>query len=207
MNIWMTGSSSGIGAKLLQGLVTSGHRVTAPTRQQIDLNNTIKVDLGCYDVVILCAGVDLGGQQSFCEQESQDWHTTLQVNLITSMDIVQQYYRQRGSQWSKIIIFGSTVTDHFWPGKLVYTVSKLALEGFCRGLRQELPPTMGITVIRPGLTRTGFHRRRHHGRISEQQEREWYDSMPCLEPQVFLQPVLDVINDTKHHIRELRIEP
>jgi hypothetical protein len=34
-----------------------------------------------------------------------------------------------------------------------------------------------------------------------------YDSLPCLEPQVFLQPVLDVINDTKHHIRELRIEP
>lgn len=207
MNIWLTGGSDGIGAGLLHGLALAGHQVTAPTRKQIDLNSEVEVELGHYDVLVLCAGIDLGGQQTFGQQIPQDWRATMQVNLITNMHLVQQYQNQRGDQWSKIIVFGSTVTEHFWPGKLVYTVSKLALEGFCRGLRQELLPTMGLALIRPGLTRTGFHRRRHHARITQQQERAWYDSMPCLDAQVFVRPVLDIINDQQHHIRELRIEP
>lgn len=207
MNIWLTGGSSGIGAELVQGLRLAGHLVTAPSRQDLDLDHDVVVDLANHDVIILCAGVDLGGQQSFKDQPQQDWHSTLQINLITNMDIVQQYQRQRGDRWSKIVVFGSTVTDHFWPGKITYTVSKLALEGFCQGIRQELPPTMGVTVIRPGLTRTGFHRRRYHGLITKEQESAWYNSMPCLQPNIFVKPILDIIADREHHIRELRIEP
>lgn len=207
MNIWITGGSSGIGAELSQALKSFGHQVIAPARQQLDLNCPITVDLSDYDVIILCAGVDLGGQQKFSDQDVEDWYSTLQINLMANMQIIQQYQQQRGNQWSKIIVFGSTVTDHFWPGKLTYTVSKLALEGFCRGLRQELSVGMGLSVIRPGLTRTGFHRRRHHGRITAEQEKAWYDSMPCLDPRQFVKPVIDIINDQEHHIKEIRIEP
>jgi NADP-dependent 3-hydroxy acid dehydrogenase YdfG len=206
MNIWLTGGTSGIGAALKHGLQLNNHNVVAPTRADLDLSRDIDVSIGDQDAIILCAGIDLGGQQSFVTQKQKDWQETMQVNLISNMHIMQQYQEQRGDKWSKIIVFGSTVTDNFWPGKLVYTTSKLALEGFCKGLRQELPKNIGLTVIRPGLTRTGFHRRRHHNNITKEQEQQWYSSMPCLEPDVFVSPVLDLLSDRSHTIREIRIE-
>lgn len=207
MNIWLTGGSSGIGCSLKNALLFQGHDVLAPTRGELDLTKDFDINVTDRDAIILCAGVDLGGQQPFMTQFQSDWEDTIQTNLIANMRIMQRYQQQRGNQWSKIIVFGSTVTDNFWPGKLVYTTSKLALEGFCRGLRQELSPNTGLAVIRPGLTRTGFHRRRHHGNITPDQEQQWYSSMPCLEPEIFVQPVLDILEDRSHHIKEIRIEP
>lgn len=207
MNIWLTGGSSGIGQCLRHALLAQGHDVLAPTRIDLDLAKDFHIHIQDQDVIILCAGVDLGGQQSFCNQSQKDWEETVQINLIANMRIVQQYQQQRADRWGKIIVFGSTVTENFWPGKLVYTTSKLALEGFCQGVRKELPSNIGLALIRPGLTRTGFHRRRHHGAITQEQEQQWYSSMPCLEPDVFVNPVMDILKDRSHRIREMRIEP
>lgn len=206
MNILMTGGSSGIGLCLAEELKKS-HSVSTPTRDQLDLSCNIDYDFTSYDAVILCAGSDIGGKKPFCEMADWHWKNTMQVNLLGNMQITKKYVEQRGNLWGKIIVIGSTATDHIWPNMLPYSISKLALEQFCRALRQEIPKNIGISILRPGLVKTGFHRARHQNQISEQEERDWYESKPHLSADELIPAVISMLDDRAHSIKEVTISP
>ena len=204
MKIFLTGGSSGIGHALLHNLAWD-HEIHSPERSFCDLSDQPLVDFNGFDALILCAGSDLGGKTPFCSMLESDWRDTMQVNLLSNMSLIQQFVQSRQDQWAKIIVFGSTATHHIWPGMIPYGVAKLALESFCRALRQEIPATLGISIIRPGLTRTGFNYRRWKGQLTLEQSQQWYDSQPHLLPENFVEPVRQILDDRSHSIKEVTI--
>ena len=129
MKIFMTGGSSGIGKCLHQAL-TSDHEISAPPRADLDLSDYPLVPLAPYDAIILCAGSDRDGKKFFVDMEDQHWQNTMQVNLLSNMKLMRDYVKSRNDQWSKIVVIGSTATDHIWPTMLPYTISKIGLENF-----------------------------------------------------------------------------
>jgi NADP-dependent 3-hydroxy acid dehydrogenase YdfG len=205
MNILITGGSSGIGQQLAMSL-SKDNTVTAPARSHLDLSCLPEYHMQTFDCIILCAGSDLGGKQPFCDMQDSDWVNTMQVNLISNMKLIKDYVKARGSQWSKIIVFGSTATNHLWPNMIPYSLSKLALEEFCCALRQEIPGTTGIAVIRPGLVKTNFNFARNKGQITQEQAGEWYADKPHLLPQDFVSAVKYMLDDRLHTLKELVIE-
>lgn len=204
MNIFITGGSNGIGKCLYQSLVSS-HEISAPTRAQLDLSEYPSVPLESYDAVILCAGSDLGGKNLFVDMEDQHWQNTMQVNLLSNIKLIKDYIKSRRDQWSKIVVIGSTATDHIWPTMLLYTISKIALENFCRGLRQEISKNIGIAIVRPGLVKTNFNMSRHMGNISQEMSDQWYDSQAHLMPEDLVPVIENILSDRAHSIREITV--
>jgi NADP-dependent 3-hydroxy acid dehydrogenase YdfG len=86
---------------------------------------------------------------------------------------------------------------------LPYTISKIGLECFCHGLRQEVDSNIGISIVRPGLVKTNFNMNRHQGNVTQQQSDQWYDSQPHLHPEDFVSPVRDILKDHRLSLREI----
>lgn len=204
MNIFVTGGSSGIGLCLVRDLMID-HTVTAPPRFDLDLSVYNSVDLSGYDAITLCAGSDLGGRQAFMLMDDHHWHNTMQVNLLSNMQLIKNFVTTRGEQWSKIIVIGSATTDYLRPGMLAYTISKLALEQFCRGLRQEIHRNIGIAIVRPGLIKTNFHSARCLQQISLAESDQWYDSQSHLLPNDLVPLVRSILQDRSHSLREITV--
>lgn len=204
MKILLTGSSSGIGLAIKQAMQDK-YQLDCPTRGQLDLNAYPEWNVCQYDVMILCAGSDLGGKKLFVDMQDSQWQNTMQVNFLSNIKLMKDYVKSRHGLWSKIVVFGSTVTDHVWPKMLPYTLSKIALEKFCQGFRQEIDCNIGIVVVRPGLVKTNFNMARHQGMISQAESDQWYESMPHLQPEALV-PVIDtVLQDRVHSIREITV--
>jgi NADP-dependent 3-hydroxy acid dehydrogenase YdfG len=205
MNILITGGSSGIGQQLVVSL-SRDNVVTAPDRLHLDLARLPDYPMQTFDCIILCAGSDLGGKQPFCAMQDSDWVNTMQVNLVSNMKLIKDYIIARGSQWSKIIVFGSTATNHIWPNMIPYSLSKLALEEFCCALRQEVSSNIGISIIRPGLVKTNFNFARNKGHLTQQQANEWYADKSHLLPHDLVPAVKYMLDDRLHIFKELVIE-
>lgn len=206
MKIFLTGGHSGIGLEIYKAL-SKNHDIYAPTRQDCDLSSYPDIDVGEYDIMILCAGSDRGGKQPFVSMDDRDWQETLQVNLLSNIHLIKRFLKTHDNKWGKIIVFGSTATDHIWPTMLPYSLSKLALEKFCDAIRQEIDPRLGITMVRPGLVKTNFNYNRHRATKSKQEADAWYDGKPCLLPENFVPIMQQVIDDTSHYIKEITISP
>lgn len=204
MNIFITGGSNGLGKCFVQAF-SCKHQIYSPSRQILDLSAYPSVPLGSYDVVILCAGSDLGGKKFFVDMEDRHWQNTIQVNLLSNMKLIKDFIAVRQRKWSKIIVIGSTATDHIWPGMLPYAVSKIGLEQFCHGLRQEINANIGISVVRPGLVKTNFNMSRHMGHISKETADKWYDSQPHLVPEDFVPVVENILSDRDHKLRDITV--
>lgn len=207
MNVFLTGGSSGIGQRFKQHLESLGHTVYAPTRQELDLStfDISTLDLGSYDCVILCAGVDTNGRQPFIKLKEQDFVNTVTVNLLANMRLVHKYVQQRYfKSWSKIIVIGSTIVDYVWPNFVSYGTSKVALKTFLESLDRELVDTnIGICQLHPGLTKTNFHFNRGNGPIEEKDI--LYNTIPHLTVDDLV-PYLDqILTDRKHNIKILTV--
>ena len=199
--IFLTGSSSGIGAEFKLHLLARGFDVTAPLRRELDLSNfdINSVNLSGYDYLILCAGVDTNGRQPFIELKESDFTNTINVNLLANMRLVHKYVQQRyHKDWSKVIVVGSTIVDYVWPNFVAYGTSKVALETFIDSLDRELSSTtIGFSQIHPGLTKTNFHFNR--GNILEENKNVLYDTMLHITTDQLI-PILDSMLDDQQHV-------
>lgn len=211
MKIFLTGASSGIGLEYKQYLESIGHDVTAPSRQKLDLSNfdINGIDFKDYDMLILCAGVDANGRQPYTKLHSTDIVQTLQVNLTANMLIIHKYVQQRFfKSWSRVVVIGSTITEHVFPNFVAYGTSKVALNTFIQALRTELHDSqgnnkIGFTVIHPGLVKTNFHFNR--GNVPVEDKNIIYDQLRHMTTDQLL-PALDLIlNDQQHLVKELSI--
>jgi short-subunit dehydrogenase len=188
-------------------LASCGFDVTAPLRSELDLSafDINVIDLTTYDYLILCAGVDTNGRQSFVKLKESDFINIINVNLIANMRLIHKYVQQRQTQgWSKIIVVGSTIVDYVWPNFVAYGTSKVALETFVDSLDRELSGTkIGLSQLHPGLTKTNFHFNR--GNISIEDKNILYDTMIHITTDQLIPTLDSMLNDHQHLIKKVTV--
>lgn len=173
----VTGAASGIGAALAAALAARGDRVFALDRvafegggsveaRVCDVTDTDALDTlageiweasGGVDLVFANAGTAAGGP--LMKVTPAQFERTFAVNVIGA--------------WATLRVFASRMIAAGRPGRLcvtgsehslgfqhagagIYTASKHAVLGMAEVLRHEVPETISVSVLCPGLTRTDF---------------------------------------------------
>ena len=189
MIIAITGTSSGVG-KELYNVLSKEYQVIGLTRKDIDLDYPDKIDkLEQVDILINCAGHDLGGKVKFTEHRFEYWHKIMNTNLISAMRLTQLALQNNPK--AMIVNVTSTNNDHFYPGDLVYSLSKKALQEFGRMIQIEFPEAT-IKEVRLGLTKTNFNQNRY--RLKHKPIDNLYD-IEHLKPKDVARQIADFIFD------------
>ncbi|WP_316741300.1 SDR family oxidoreductase [Pedobacter antarcticus] len=182
--VWfVTGASKGLGADLIQRLLSEGYQVAATSRKRqalIDLvgeqenflpltmdvtsNEDVKRTIqevidwfGHIDVVVNNAGYSqIGAVEELAAEEVQK---NFDVNVFGPLNVIRNvapYLReQRSGHIINIASIGGFVGD--FPGFGIYCSTKFAMAGYTEALAVEMAP-FGIhtTLVYPGYFRTNF---------------------------------------------------
>ena len=162
MRILITGSTSGVGQGLCLSLSNS-HTVIGLTRSNLDLSNTEKVSnfvMPTVDMLINCAGTDIGGKIEFTKHKANEIVTIINTNLIAPVLLSQKALQANSN--CKIINVTSTNNIKYYSNNLTYSLTKKALESFTNMLQVEYPKA-NILEVRLGLTKTNFNQNRFKG--------------------------------------------
>ncbi|HWV71244.1 MAG TPA: SDR family oxidoreductase [Pseudosphingobacterium sp.] len=184
MQTWLiTGTSSGLGRRLTEKLLTQGHRVAATVRRPealdqlkkeygnqlwvatLDVTDTAAIkqvvnraftELGQIDVVVNNAGYAL-----FCAaEEASDEQIRHQIdtNIIGSIQVIRAslpHLRAQGG--GRILQLSSAGGQTTYPNFSYYHTTKWAVEGFCDTLAKEVAVfNIGVTLVEPGAHGTSF---------------------------------------------------
>jgi NAD(P)-dependent dehydrogenase (short-subunit alcohol dehydrogenase family) len=187
--VWfITGASSGLGRHIAEQLLRRGDRVAGTGRDKDALDELAQqygdlfwstaldvtdaravrsaVDaaaaaLGRIDVVVSNAGYGLfGAAEEFTDAQIDH---QLATNLTGSIAVARAALPHLRAQGGGRIIQMSTFGGQFaTPGGSLYNASKFGIEGFMEALAKEVAPFgIGVTIIEPGGTPTGFRRNAH----------------------------------------------
>jgi len=156
--IAITGCSSGVGKELV-ALLKHEHQIVPITRDIVDLDFPERIQSpGKVDMLINCAGHDLGGKVPFSEMHWSYWSRVLNTNLISAMRLTQLAIQENENV--TIVNITSTNVEKFYPGDLAYSLSKKSLQIFGDMLRYE-HPSVTVKEVILGLTKTNFNENRH----------------------------------------------
>jgi 3-oxoacyl-[acyl-carrier protein] reductase len=156
----VTGASRGIGFAVAEHLRSSGARVLAPTRSDLDLTSGKSIDrfladLGDpVDVLVNNAGVNK--ISSYDTVTDEDIEETLKTNLIAPLQLTRGIAPQMVRRsYGRIVNISSIWSVVSKPGRVTYAMSKSGLNGMTRTLAVELAP-FGILVngVAPGFVNT-----------------------------------------------------
>lgn len=194
----VTGGASGIGRAIVDALAARGARVLVAdidgdraelVAQQVGQGATARrcdvadhaavvaladyADdvLGGVNLVFANAGVSVGGALLDAQPEALDW--ILKVNF--------------GGTWNTASVFGGRIRDSGRRGHLcltgsehslgmqhagmgLYTATKMAVLGLGDVLRDELPRTIGVSVLCPGLVDTELYLSKRNGPLQQDPE-------------------------------------
>ena len=128
---------------------------------------------GRVDVLINCAGIiDVA---PFQDQPLEAFEQSMQINFFGALHTIQAALpHMQAARSGSIVNIGSIGGKIGVPHMLPYVASKYALTGFTEGLRAELAGTgINVTLISPGLMRTGSHVNARFGGDS-QAEYRWF---------------------------------
>lgn len=162
MRILITGSASGVGKGLMLSLSNS-NEVIGLTRNELDLSNVVDVtmfDMPHVDMLINCAGTDIGGKIEFTKHKVSEVVTIINTNLIAPVLLSQKALTVNSN--CKIVNVTSTNNIKYYPNNLTYSLTKKALESFTNMLQVEYPKA-NILEVRLGLTKTNFNQNRFKG--------------------------------------------
>jgi NAD(P)-dependent dehydrogenase (short-subunit alcohol dehydrogenase family) len=180
---FITGTSSGFGRLLTERLLARGDRVAATLRRPEalddlragygDLLRTAVLDvtdaervrqvvddafkaLGTIDVVVNNAGH--GVFASVEEATDEQIRRVLDTNLLGSIHVIRAalpHLRAQGR--GRILQVSSAGGQTTYPNFSYYHASKWGIEGFCETVAREIAPFgIGLTIVEPGATPTGF---------------------------------------------------
>lgn len=201
----IAGASAGIGAAIARALADRGVRVICASRSgprlealveelgpgchalALDVSDQgstdsllarLPEDLRAIEILINCAGHDIGGRQRFDQGALEDWASTIDTNVTGTIRVCHAVLpgmlaRGRGH----VVNLGSVAGLRTYAGGTIYNASKFAVRAFSDALRQDYKETaLRVTEILPGLTRTEFAKARHRG--DEARAQAFYDSAP-----------------------------
>ncbi|KAH6644191.1 hypothetical protein C7974DRAFT_467864 [Boeremia exigua] len=185
---FITGSSTGIGASLVQHVLDAGDHVFATARNpstlqftnaneknfgagRLDLEDPASITssltaaiakFGRVDVVINNGGFGLSGP--FEDLSETDISRQMNVNftgLLLCTKAAMKAMRQQEPKGGLIMQVTSIGGRIGFPWMSMYSASKFAIEGFTEAVSQEVDPAWGInfTCIEPGGFRTDFFTR------------------------------------------------
>lgn len=182
----VTGASSGIGLHLAEQLAGRGydlvgvgssdkvdqlpgrlpgvrvHPVTADLRTDEGVERVwqaIEAVGRPLDVAVLNAGVSLGG--GFLDTDVADERDLIALNITSQVLLAKRVGRQMAAhRHGRILITSSISATTPTPFESIYGPSRAFMSSFGQGLREEMREyDVGVTVLMPGPTATGFHHR------------------------------------------------
>lgn len=163
------GASSGIGKKLAEQLVDSGHRVYATyfknkpdTSSNIATYNYLNVldenvllDFlpDSLDGVVYCPGsINL---RPFARIKPSDFVADFNLQVAGAIKIIQAALpRLKKAENASIVLFSTVAVQTGFPFHTQVSSSKGAIEGLTRALAAEFAPTIRVNCIAPSLTDT-----------------------------------------------------
>lgn len=183
--IAITGASGGIGEAIAILLAERGAKVVLGARRQTELEAvaaaieaaggevaTLVTDVrrredtaalvalgvarfGRLDVIVNNAGV--GPISPIADLHVDDWDAMIDVNLkgvLYGIAAATPVFESQGA--GHVVNIVSTSGLKIVPTQAVYAATKNAVRTLSEGLRQESGPELRVTVVSPGMTRTGF---------------------------------------------------
>lgn len=179
----ITGATSGIGLELAKLAAADGYALLLAADRSFERAlaelpgtavETITVDLsipegvaalvaqvGEREVDVLCANAGQGLSQGFLDQDFADVRKLIGINVIGTLDLVQQIGRSmRARGKGRILLTGSLAG--LLPGayQAAYNASKAFVDNFSFALRNELKDTcVTVTCLMPNVTETDFWER------------------------------------------------
>jgi len=180
---FITGTSSGFGRLLTERLLARGDRVAATLRRPealddlrarhgdrlwtalLDVTDAGQVHrvvddafeaLGTIDVVVNNAGY--GVFASVEEAADEQIRRVIDTNLLGSIHVIRAALPHLRAQGRGRILQVSTAGGQTtYPNFSYYHASKWGIEGFCETVAREIAPFgIGLTIVEPGATPTGF---------------------------------------------------
>ena len=192
--ILVTGASSGIGKAIAIECSKMGAQVIITGRDEQRLQETYellegnhptcivadlskKEDIGtlvnqidCLNGLVNCAGLTISKPFKFLQEE--DIQEVMTVNFNAPLLLTQQFIKKKKLQKTSSIVFISSISGIKVSAiaESVYSASKAAIDGFCKGLALELAPQqIRVNTINPGIIETNIF---SGGQITEEQLRE-----------------------------------
>ncbi|MEU3983463.1 SDR family oxidoreductase [Streptomyces sp. NPDC026672] len=180
---FITGTSSGFGRLLTERLLARGDRVAATLRRpraldvlraeygdrlrivRLDVTDPAEVRravdesfkaLGTIDVIVNNAGY---GVFAAAEEASEEQiRRVIDTNLLGSIHVIRAALPHLRAQGGGRVIQVSTAGGQtVYPNFGYYHASKWGIEGFCETVAREIAPFgIGMTIVEPGATPTGF---------------------------------------------------
>lgn len=158
--IFITGAGRGIGLAIADIFRKQGDEVIAPSRDELELSSAESVERYikahsrlCPSVMILNAGVNLKADIDAVTPDILQ--ETFQVNLYSSIRLIQGYSGRIRENRGKIILISSLYSLVSREGRIAYASSKSALTGLMKTLALELAPDgVCVNAIAPGYVST-----------------------------------------------------
>jgi short-subunit dehydrogenase len=202
--ILLTGSSSGIGKSCYE-LLKDQYCVDAPSRTELDLTNLEQIDswdYSSYDIIINCAGYNVGTYLGFHSNTSEDQARQIQVNFIAPLLIAKKYTSDR--QTGQFIYISSASIDNPFLYNIFNSSSKSALRYAMNILQKEFK-NMRFNEICPGKTKTNMLKQNYNGTKTDKEVETEYSLGPYLMPRQVAELVVCCINNKD--ILKININP
>lgn len=158
--VLITGASRGIGRAIHQTLVETGlHRILAPTRKDMDLNDPKSINrylqgIPGVDILINNAGINI--LEEVDEINDDSLKQMLAVNLEAPLRIVRGVVPHMKSQkYGRIVNISSIWGLRSKEMRTLYSMTKFGLNGMTKALARELGPyNILVNSVCPGYVNT-----------------------------------------------------
>jgi NADP-dependent 3-hydroxy acid dehydrogenase YdfG len=201
--IFVTGGSSGIG-KACVDLLSNDYQITAPTRQQLNLSNFEQIDqldLGEYDIVINCAGINPGTYLGFLDNSYTNQNSQIDLNFTAPLLLAKQYIKTRTH--GHFIYISSISIDNPYTYNIVNASAKAALRFSMDVIKQDFN-NFFFTEVCPGKTKTNMLYQNYQGTKTHSEVESEYVKSKYLLPTAVAESVLFAITN---NISTVKLSP